>query len=95
MTSILISDIERLDSRLSAETLVRAGAEQHARREFVLTFDPPPIPGWERYAWHVTDSNTYDGAPDAPERNQVGRGPTADAALCDLLDMLEDETENA
>jgi len=92
VNSIDVSDSERADARLSAETIHRAGAAQHERREFVVSFDYPPIPV-RCFDWSAIDRNTYDGAPDS--RQQVGRGPTAEAALRDLLDILEEDAERA
>lgn len=90
MSEIRISDSERFDSRISAETLVRLG--QHEQRRITISFDYPPIP-WRGADWSATDSNTYDGAPDSGNSHQVGRGPTAEAALIALLDILEEDAE--
>ncbi|MBE7420659.1 MAG: hypothetical protein HS128_23430 [Ideonella sp.] len=91
MSSITVSDSERTDARISAETILRCGLPQHAEREFSVTFDYPPIP----VDWSACDLNTYDGAPDSATRNQVGRGRTAEAALLDLLDILDDDAAGA
>ena len=79
-------------SRISAETLHRLGQPQHERRDIVLSFDYPPIPVRD-FDWSAVDWNTYDGAPDSGNRHQVGRGRTAEAALMDLLDILEGDEE--
>jgi hypothetical protein len=68
---------------LSAEVLARVEA-LHSDREIVLSFDYPPIPVRD-FDWSACDWNTYE--PGAP----LGRGPTAEAALADLLDILEEE----
>lgn len=78
---------------LSTEALVRV-AEKHARRDIVLSYDPPPIP-FRGADWSACDWNSYDGAEDSGIRHQVGHGRTAEAALRDLLDILEDEEETA
>ena len=55
-------------------------------------FDYPPIPvrclDWSA----VTDD--YDGAEDSSTRSQIGRGATEQEAINDLLDQLEDETND-
>ena len=92
MSVMRIDDSERADSRISAETLHRLGQPQHERREVVLSFDYPPIPVRD-FDWSAVDWNTYDGAEDSGNRHQVGRGRTAEAALVDLLDILEGDEE--
>lgn len=94
MSSITISDSERADARISAETMLRAGAGSHVGRRFSVVFDYPPIPVRD-CDWSACDLNTYDGAPDSATRNQVGRGRTAEAALLDLLDILDDDAAEA
>lgn len=76
---------------LSTEVLVRV-AERHSKRDIVLSYDPPPIP-FRGADWTCTDWQTYDGAEDSGNRHQVGRGRTAEAALRDLLDILEEDAE--
>ncbi|HEY2617707.1 MAG TPA: hypothetical protein VGI78_10250 [Acetobacteraceae bacterium] len=39
-------------------------------------------------AWHAIDRNTYCGCPDC--HYPVGTGATADEAIADLLEQLED-----
>lgn len=90
MNSLTISDSGRADARISAETILRCGLPQHAEREFSVTFDYPPIPVRD-CDWSARDLNTYDGAYDSGNRHQVGRGRTAEAALLDLLDILDDD----
>lgn len=90
MSSITISDSERADARISAETMLRAGAGSHVGRRFSVVFDYPPIPVRD-CDWSARDLNTYDGAYDSGNRHQVGRGRTAEAALLDLLDILDDD----
>ena len=50
---------------------------------------PKPIPT-AAYDWSATDSDTYDGAPDSSNRNQVGHGATEQEAIADLLAILAD-----
>jgi len=92
MNELTISDAERFDSRISAETMGRLGQPQHADRRVSVSFDYPPIPVRD-FDWSAVDWNTYDGAPDSGNRHQVGRGRTAEAALADLLDILEDDAQ--
>lgn len=84
--SITTSDVERPDARLSAETMARAS--RHDRRAFVITFDPKPDP-CRAFDWSAIDADSYDGAPDSGNRHQVGHGATAEAALTELLGMIE------
>lgn len=50
----------------------------------------PPIP--ERcWDWSAVDADNYDGAPDAGKAGIIGRGPTEEAAIADLLSQLEGE----
>ena len=54
--------------------------------------DRPPVPS-RQYDWSaVTDD--YDGAEDSGNRHQIGRGATEQEAINDLLDQLEDETND-
>jgi hypothetical protein len=41
--------------------------------------------------WYAVDRETYDGAEDSSNRNRVGHGATREAAIADLLELLEDE----
>lgn len=43
----------------------------------------PPIPV-RLFDWSAIDSDTYDGAPDSPNRNQIGYGATEQEAIEDL-----------
>jgi hypothetical protein len=52
------------------------------------SFDYPPIPVRSMDWSAVTDD--YDGAEDSGNRGQIGRGPTEEAAIADLLDQIED-----
>lgn len=57
--------------------------------KIITTYNPPPIPDWERFAWYaVTDE--YDGAEDSSTRHQIGYGRTEDEARTDLLQQLAD-----
>ncbi len=56
------------------------------------TYDPKPIPT-TAYDWSAVDDDTYDGAPDSGNRNQIGYGSTEDAAIADLMCMLIDDEE--
>jgi hypothetical protein len=47
-------------------------------------FDFPPIPN-RAFDWSAIDDDTYDG-PGSP----VGRGPTKESALADLLEQREE-----
>jgi hypothetical protein len=60
----------------------------HGRREITLSFDYPPIPVRD-FDWSAIDRNSYE--PGAP----IGRGPTAEAALRDLLDQIEEDEVTA
>lgn len=48
-----------------------------------------PIP-LRKFDWSATDDDTYDGAPDSANRNQVGYGATEAEAIADLKGILED-----
>lgn len=48
-----------------------------------------PIPT-DRFDWSATDADTYDGAPDSGNRNQVGYGATEAEAIADLLAIIEE-----
>lgn len=52
------------------------------------SFDYPPIPD-RGMDWTATFED-YDGAPDAKDRNLIGRGPTELSAIADLLDKERD-----
>jgi hypothetical protein len=54
--------------------------------------DYPPIPVRDMDWSAVTDN--YDGAEDSSTRNQIGRGATEQEAIDDLLDQLEDLTDD-
>lgn len=49
-----------------------------------------PIPT-DAYDWSAVTDN-YDGAPDSGNRNQIGYGATEEAAIADLMALIE-ETE--
>jgi hypothetical protein len=55
------------------------------------SWDYPPIPSRE-VDWSAYLDGKYDGAPDAGFQ-PVGYGRTEEAAIADLLAMLEDESE--
>jgi hypothetical protein len=57
--------------------------------DVAATFDAPPVPD-RSMGWHAIDRSTYDGAPDSRTRNQIGRGPTQQAAIDDLVAILTD-----
>jgi hypothetical protein len=48
---------------------------------------PKPIPT-HRFDWIAIDDDTYDGAPDSGNRNQIGYGATEEEAIADLLEQL-------
>lgn len=52
------------------------------------SFDYLPIP-IRSFDWSAVDSDTYDGAPDSSTRDQVGRGSTEQAAIDDLISIIE------
>lgn len=52
-------------------------------------YDYPPIPD-RRFDWSAIDSDTYDGAPDSS--CPIGRGPTEQAAIADLLMQIEERS---
>lgn len=47
-------------------------------------------PDWN---WNAIDDDTYDGAPDSSNRNQVGWGATEEKAIEDLKRILEEDSE--
>jgi hypothetical protein len=49
----------------------------------------PPIPD-RSCDWSAIDSDTYDGAPDS--HCPIGRGPTKEAAVADLLEQIEERS---
>lgn len=51
----------------------------------------PELTGYAPKAesWYAIDTSTYDGAPDAGPQH-VGYGPTAEAAIADLQEQLDD-----
>jgi hypothetical protein len=48
---------------------------------------PKPVPT-NRFDWNAIDDDTYDGAPDSGNRNQIGYGATEEEAIADLLEQL-------
>ena len=46
-----------------------------------------PIP-LRQFDWTAIDSDTFDGAPDSGNRNQIGYGRTEQEAIDDLLEQL-------
>lgn len=52
------------------------------------TYDPKPIPT-SAYDWSAVDDETYDGAPDSGNRNQVGYGKTEAEAVADLMAFMD------
>jgi hypothetical protein len=50
----------------------------------VTDFVFPPI-AERSFDWSAIDADTYDGTADCP----VGRGPTEEAAIADLMEQLE------
>ncbi len=40
-----------------------------------------------------TDTDNYDGAEDSGNRGQIGRGPTEQAAIDDLLEQIAEASE--
>jgi len=82
-----VSGVRVLDARegdeLSLDVLARV-AEKHTQRDIRITCDLKPIP-WRGADWTAVEPSKYE--PGAP----MGMGPTAEAALCDLLDQLEEE----
>jgi hypothetical protein len=68
---------------LSLEVLARV-AERHAQRDITVSYSPKPIPDF-RWDWSAIEPSSYEaGCP-------MGHGATAEAALIDLLDQIEDE----
>ena len=57
------------------------------------SYDFPPIPVRD-FDWSAIDADTYDGAPDSCNRYQVGRGPTQESAIQDLLAILLDDDQH-
>lgn len=54
--------------------------------------DYPPIPVRDMDWSAITDN--YDGAEDSRTRGQIGRGATEQEAINDLLDQIEDQTDD-
>lgn len=48
----------------------------------------PPVPS-RRFDWSAT-LGTYDGAPDSPNRHQIGYGATEQEAIEDLKAQLDE-----
>jgi hypothetical protein len=46
-----------------------------------------PIPT-RNFDWSAIDDNTYDGAPDSSNRNQVGHGATEQEAIANLMEEI-------
>jgi hypothetical protein len=56
--------------------------------KIVTHYDYPPIPD-RSMDWSAIDDDTYDGAEDAgPLAHMIGRGPTEEAAIQDLKNLL-------
>lgn len=55
--------------------------------KIVAVFVDPPIPD-RRFDWTAIDDDTYEGAEDS--RCPIGRGPTREAAIADLLEQIEE-----
>lgn len=55
-------------------------------REIITNYDPPPIPT-NKFDWSAREANYEGGDP-------IGHGPTEQAAVDDLLDQLEDQTDD-
>lgn len=51
--------------------------------DIIISYDPPPIPGWEQLAWTAIERGA-EGEP-------VGRGRSEGAAIADLIDALDKE----
>lgn len=60
--------------------------------KITTSHDYPPIPT-RNCDWSAIDSDTYDGAPDTHPPCPIGRGPTEEAAIRDLLEQIEDRDE--
>lgn len=58
--------------------------------KIVTSFDHPPIPV-RNCDWSAIDTDTYDGAEDSSNRDQIGRGRTEDEAIEDLIGRLMDD----
>lgn len=55
------------------------------------TYDPPPIPT-RACDWSAVDRDTYDADPGS-HGDVVGRGPTEQAAIDDLLEQLAERED--
>lgn len=51
-------------------------------------YEPPPIP-MRQFDWSAVDADTYDGAEDSKNRNQIGFGHTEKEAIADLMEKLD------
>lgn len=51
-----------------------------------VTYDPPPIPGWQSIAWHASLDGYDEGDP-------YGHGPTPRAAVRDLAEQRRQRAE--
>jgi hypothetical protein len=58
--------------------------------KMLVTYDPKPFPV-RTYDWEAIDADTYDGAPDSPNRLQIGYGETREEAIAALEEILRDE----
>lgn len=56
------------------------------------SYDPKPIPT-SRFDWAAVDEDTYDGAPDSGNRNQIGYGASEAEAIADLMILLEENKD--
>lgn len=59
-------------------------------RDIRTDYWPKPVPS-NQYDWSATDWDSYDGAPDSGNRNQIGYGATEAEAIADLLSILEED----
>lgn len=60
------------------------------KREIITSFEFPPIPD-RRFDWSAIFDD-YDGAEDS--RCPIGRGPTREAAIADLMEQQEEREHN-
>ena len=57
--------------------------EMTIRTDFIR----PPVPS-RGFDWSAIDGDSYDGAPDSPNRNEIGYGATEEEAIKDLEGKL-------
>lgn len=63
---------------------VRASTRRPVRVRTAFEYQPIPL---RAYDWSAVDDRTYEGSPGQP----IGRGPTEQAAIADLLEQMDED----